>query len=772
MRPSRQAKDYDVAVVGAGPIGAAAALAFAQRGASVIVFEANPNASRRLAGEWLHPPGVEVLGRLGIDVAKDAPGSAPGQGFVVFPDDKSSARSCFPIPTGCRGFRSSTRTWSSLVRSRAAAHEKIDLRLGARVRGIVDGIVTVENANGLGEDLDTFAVDRVVGADGRSSVARKRARHQRRSDRDGLHRGRRVARRRASVRRVRARLGRRSGSGPRCTASTRSACAPASTFRSSSSAAWSAAIRRRSGTPTRTFCRRRSSTRSGKSLDEKRVQWAAAGFRPRAHYGRGRVALAGDAVGYFHPMTAAGMSLGLADAECVADSPDVASYRRLRDAKSWVPELLACALYLALTRRDPSGVAVRQAVYRLWRRSEDERRRTMRILACADTRPEQFVGRVPGRALGPRARGPPARLAYHARDADASWGLDALARRLDRSPSRPARLPRAKLARLPPLGRASLNGGEPVLRPADPIGAALAHLVSKQDASGSWKGDYGGPLFLLPIFVATAATVGYAIDAGTRAGDAGLPARSPEPRRRLGPARRGSEATSSRPSFPTSRSDSSTPRRRIPGLVARASVPRRARWSARLGVVGEVRARRARASTTGTVCIRFHPSCGSFPESLPIHPSRLWCHSRMVYLPMAYLYGRRATVAARRAGRSRSAPSSTSMRVWDDIDWRGARNTVSSTDRYVPRSSLARVAFRALDRRRTASPGGAARHGARPSACSRSSAPRTRPPTTSASARSTSCSTRSSGTSSTPVARSCSATLRGFRTISGAPTTA
>jgi len=53
---------------------------------------------------------------------------------------------------------------------------------------------------------------------------------------------------------------------------------------------------------------------------------------------------------------------------------------------------LACALYLALTRRDDSGVAVRQAVYRLWRASEDERRRTMRILACADTRPEQFVG--------------------------------------------------------------------------------------------------------------------------------------------------------------------------------------------------------------------------------------------------------------------------------------------------------------------------------------------------------------------------------------------
>lgn len=26
-----------------------------------------------------------------------------------------------------------------------------------------------------------------------------------------------------------------------------------------------------------------------------------------------------------------------------------------------------------------------------------------------------------------------------------------------------------------------------------------------------------------------------------------------------------------------------------------------------------------------------------------LHPGRFWCHCRMVYLPMSYLYGRRAT---------------------------------------------------------------------------------------------------------------------------------
>jgi flavin-dependent dehydrogenase len=52
--------NYDVAVIGAGPVGCVAALAFARRGRRVLLLEANPLASHRLAGEWLHPPAVEL----------------------------------------------------------------------------------------------------------------------------------------------------------------------------------------------------------------------------------------------------------------------------------------------------------------------------------------------------------------------------------------------------------------------------------------------------------------------------------------------------------------------------------------------------------------------------------------------------------------------------------------------------------------------------------------------------------------------------------------
>ena len=89
------------------------------------------------------------------------------------------------------------------------------------------------------------------------------------------------------------------------------------------------------------------------------------------------------------------------------------------------------------------------------------------------------------------------------------------------------------------------------------------------------------------------------------------------------------------------------------------------------------------------------PELWLLPERLPFHPSRLWCHSRMVYLPMAYLYGRRATVPLdERLSEIRHELYGGTP--WEAIAWRAGRGAVSETDRYVPRSLLARAAFGAL----------------------------------------------------------------------------
>jgi hypothetical protein len=39
------------------------------------------------------------------------------------------------------------------------------------------------------------------------------------------------------------------------------------------------------------------------------------------------------------------------------------------------------------------------------------------------------------------------------------------------------------------------------------------------------------------------------------------------------------------------------------------------------------------------------PEMWLLPDWLPFHPGRLWCHCRMVYLPMCYLYGTKFTYA-------------------------------------------------------------------------------------------------------------------------------
>jgi len=238
-----------------------------------------------------------------------------------------------------------------------------------------------------------------------------------------------------------------------------------------------------------------------------------------------------------------------------------------------------------------------------------------------------------------------------------------------------------------------LSDAGPAARPTDHIGAALAHLAATQDDSGSWKGDYGGPLFLSPIFVATARTVGYELDRETRAGmesylrghqndDGGWGLHVEGP----------SHVFTTVLSYVALRfldagaADSGLVRARA-FLAAHGGATASASWGKFvLAVLGLY-------SWEGLHPVP--PELWLLPESLPVHPSRLWCHSRMVYLPMAHLYGRRATVpldsvlSAIRCELYDATP-------WERVDWRAARDAVAPTDRYVPRSALAGSLFRLL----------------------------------------------------------------------------
>jgi 2-polyprenyl-6-methoxyphenol hydroxylase-like FAD-dependent oxidoreductase len=60
------------------------------------------------------------------------------------------------------------------------------------------------------------------------------------------------------------------------------------------------------------------------------ISWAVNQARPRAHHGRPGLALVGDAVGFHHPLTAVGMTLGMVDAATLVQAENFESWRRSR----------------------------------------------------------------------------------------------------------------------------------------------------------------------------------------------------------------------------------------------------------------------------------------------------------------------------------------------------------------------------------------------------------------------------------------------------------
>jgi squalene/oxidosqualene cyclase-like protein len=87
------------------------------------------------------------------------------------------------------------------------------------------------------------------------------------------------------------------------------------------------------------------------------------------------------------------------------------------------------------------------------------------------------------------------------------------------------------------------------------------------------------------------------------------------------------------------------------------------------------------------------PELWLLPDWFPFHPGRLWCHCRMVYLPMCYLYGKRFVYAD-----ADTDPTVQSLREelycqpYDSIDWAATRELVAEIDNYSPVHPLMKAA--------------------------------------------------------------------------------
>lgn len=227
---------------------------------------------------------------------------------------------------------------------------------------------------------------------------------------------------------------------------------------------------------------------------------------------------------------------------------------------------------------------------------------------------------------------------------------------------------------------------------SDAIEGALEVLRRTQSPQGSWPGDYSGPHFLLPLFVGAWYAVGHPLPDEDREGMLRW-------LRGTAQADGGYGLGVDNPScvFTTAMSYVAM---RLLGVDSTDPVVRRAR-SFVLDHGGADHAASWGRFFLTVMGIQpweglhpIPPELWLLPERLPVHPSRMWCHSRMVYLPMSWLYGTRSTVAPTpllrdlRRELHRVDP--------DRIDWVASRDTLAPCDAVVPHDPWLRVAHRLM----------------------------------------------------------------------------
>ncbi len=224
------------------------------------------------------------------------------------------------------------------------------------------------------------------------------------------------------------------------------------------------------------------------------------------------------------------------------------------------------------------------------------------------------------------------------------------------------------------------------------VARGLGNLSARQNELGSWSGDYGGPMFLLPMYVILC-----------RVSEREIPA---ERRERMVTYLRNVQNTDGSVGLHCEGAGSMftttlcyVALRLLAEPAADPDVARMRRWIQQNGTaLGAAPWGKWMLSLVGLYDYRglnpIPPELWLLPYAVPLHPGRLWCHCRQVYLPASYLYGVRAQVPLDDA--LRELRGELYDRPYEEIDFAAHRDTLSEADSYTPQSWLMRAANQGL----------------------------------------------------------------------------
>ncbi|NOZ01902.1 MAG: terpene cyclase/mutase family protein [Deltaproteobacteria bacterium] len=240
------------------------------------------------------------------------------------------------------------------------------------------------------------------------------------------------------------------------------------------------------------------------------------------------------------------------------------------------------------------------------------------------------------------------------------------------------------------------NGSPPDEKQTSAVERALRlgldNLAGMQTENGSWRGDYGGPQFLLPMYVILHRIAGRDIPVGRRNRMLDYLANTQNPDGSLGLHVQGDGSM-----FTT-----------VLGYTASRLLgrPRQEDSMARMRGWIQANGTALGAAPWGKFCLALLnlypwdglnpvlPELWLTPASSPVHPSRLWCHARQVYLPMAYLYGLKASIPA--DDLCLELRRDLYDRPYNEIPFHRHRDTVAPTDNYKPATPLLKAANTAM----------------------------------------------------------------------------